>query len=157
MNGGGGRATGEIILGIALAVAGVLLLIGTTSITVAPVYSRVGPRVFPFLVAGGLIVVGLLNVLESWKGKQTPPDEHKATPWPIALISAAILADALLLERLGFVVSSTMLFALVAAGFGSRRHLRNLLVGLALASLAYVTFVYGLGLNLPGGILTGWF
>jgi putative tricarboxylic transport membrane protein len=156
MNGGGGRATGEIVLGIALAIAGVLLLIGTTSITVAPVYSRIGPRVFPFLVAGGLIAVGLLYAFESWKGRQTPTDEHKVTFWPIAVISGGIVADALLLERLGFVLSSTILFILVAAGFGSRRHLRNAVVALALASLAYITFVYGLGLRLPAGILAGW-
>lgn len=153
---GGGRATGEILLGIALVIAGVLLLVGTTWIAVAPTYSRVGPRVFPFAVAGGLIAVGLLYTFESWKGTQTPTDEHRASPWPVALISAGIIADALLLERLGFILSSTILFLLVAAGFGSRRHLRNISVGLALATIAYVTFVYGLRLNLPAGILAGW-
>jgi putative tricarboxylic transport membrane protein len=156
MTTGGSRATGEILLGLALIAAGVLLLIGTTWITVAPTYSRVGPRVFPFAVAGGLIIVGLLYTLESWKGAQTPVDEHKAASWPVALITAGIIAEALLLERLGFVLSSTVLFVLVAAAFGSRRHLRDAVIGLALATLAYVTFVYGLGLNLPAGVLAGW-
>jgi putative tricarboxylic transport membrane protein len=107
-------------------------------------------------VAGGLIIVGLLYTLESWKGAQTPVDEHKAASWPVALIAAGIIAEALLLERLGFVLSSTVLFVLVAAAFGSRRHLRDAVIGLALATLAYVTFVYGLGLNLPAGVLAGW-
>jgi putative tricarboxylic transport membrane protein len=49
-----------------------------------------------------------------------------------------------------------VLFVLVAAAFGSRRHLRDAVIGLALATLAYVTFVYGLGLNLPAGVLAGW-
>jgi putative tricarboxylic transport membrane protein len=154
--GGGGRATGEILFGIALVVAGALLLLGTTAIAVAPSYSRVGPRVFPFAIAGGLMIVGLLYTIESWKAAQTPVDEHDVSIWPIAMISAGIVADALLLERLGFILSSTILFMLVAAAFGSRRYLRDAVTGLALASLAYVTFVYGLGLRLPAGILAGW-
>jgi putative tricarboxylic transport membrane protein len=53
-------------------------------------------------------------------------------------------------------LSSTILFVLVAIGFGSRRYLRDGLVGLALSAVAYVTFVYGLGLKLPAGSFTGW-
>jgi putative tricarboxylic transport membrane protein len=154
--GGGSRATGEILLGIALVVAGVLLLLGTTAIAVAPSYSRVGPRVFPLAIAGGLMIVGLLYTIESWKGAQTPLDEHAVSIWPLVIIAVGIVADALLLERLGFILSSTILFMLVAAAFGSRRYLRDAVIGLALASLAYVTFVYGLGLRLPAGILAAW-
>jgi putative tricarboxylic transport membrane protein len=137
-------------------VLGALLLLGTTAIAVAPSYSRVGPRVFPFAIAGGLMLLGLLYTIESWKGAQTPLDEHDVSIWPIAMISAGIVADALLLERLGFILSSTILFMVVAVAFGSRRYLRDAATGLALASLAYVTFVYGLGLRLPAGILAGW-
>jgi putative tricarboxylic transport membrane protein len=151
-----GRAVGEILLAIALVAAGGLLFLGTLSIAVAPTYSRVGPRVFPFAVAIGLIVVGLVYALESWKGRQTPPDEHHASPWPLALIGTGLIADALLLERLGFILSSAILFVVVAAAFGSRRHLRDAFVGLILAIVAYVTFVHGLGLNLPAGILARW-
>jgi len=64
--------------------------------------------------------------------------------------------DALLFEWLGFILSSTLLFLLVAIGFGSRMYVRDVVLGLALAVVAYVTFVYGLGLSLPGGILASW-
>jgi putative tricarboxylic transport membrane protein len=57
---------------------------------------------------------------------------------------------------LGFVLSSALLFVLVAIGFGSRHYLRDLLLGLALAATAYVTFVHGLGLQLPPGLFAGW-
>src|SRR5688500_16994388 len=98
--GGGSRAT-EILLGIALVIAGALLLPGTTAIAVAPSYSRVGPRVFPFAIAGGLMIVGLLYTIESWKAAQTPIDEHVVSLWPVAMIGSGIVVDALLLERLG--------------------------------------------------------
>jgi putative tricarboxylic transport membrane protein len=153
---GGGRATGEILLGIALIVAGLLFFWGTIEIHVAPTYSKVGPRVFPFAISFGLVVLGILYFLESWRGVQTPPDEHAATHLPVFIISAAIVLDALLFEWLGFILSSTLLFLLVAIGFGSRMYVRDVVLGLALAVVAYVTFVYGLGLSLPGGILASW-
>jgi putative tricarboxylic transport membrane protein len=153
---GGGRATGEILLGVALIVAGLLFFWGTTEIHVAPTYSKVGPRVFPFAVAGGLVLIGFLYLLESWRGVQTPPDGHAVSIWPVLVISAAIVLDALLFEWLGFILSSTLLFVLVAIGFGSRMFLRDVALGLALATVAYFTFVHGLGLSLPSGILAGW-
>jgi putative tricarboxylic transport membrane protein len=153
---GGDRATGEILLGIALIVAGLLFFWGTGQIHVAPTYSKVGPRVFPFAISFGLVLLGALYLLESWRGVQTPPDEHTASIWPVFIISAAILLDALLFEWLGFILSSTLLFLLVAIGFGSRTYARDLVLGFALAVVSYITFVYGLGLSLPAGILASW-
>jgi putative tricarboxylic transport membrane protein len=150
---GGGRATGEILLGAALILAGILLFYGTLLIHVAPTYSRVGPRVFPFAVAAGLGILGALYLFHSLRGKQTPSEEHTSHSSPVLIISFALIADALLLERLGFILSSALLFVLVAVGFGSRSYLRDALLGLALATVAYVTFVLGLGLQLPAGLL----
>ena len=152
----GGKPLGELFLGFALVLLGILILAGTLSITVAPAYSRVGPRVFPFVVAAGMIVLGILYALESWKGAQTPAEDHPVNLWPIVLISGGIIVDALLMPSLGFILSSTILFVLVAVGFGSRRYLRDGLVGLALSAVAYVTFMYGLGLRLPAGPFAGW-
>ena len=152
----GGKPLGELFLGFALVLLGISILAGTLSITVTPAYSRVGPRAIPFAVAAGLIVLGLLYALESWKGTQTPAEDQAVNLWPIVLISGGIILDALLMPSLGFILSSTVLFVLVAAGLGSRRYLRDGLVGLALSAVAYVTFVYGLGLRLPAGPFAGW-
>ena len=152
----GGKPLGELFLGFALVLLGILILAGTLSITVTPAYSRVGPRAFPFAMAAGMIVLGLFYALESWKGTQTPAEDQAVNLWPIVLISGGIILDALLMPSFGFILSSTILFVLVAAGFGSRRYLRDGLVGLALSAVAYVTFVYGLGLRLPAGPFAGW-
>jgi putative tricarboxylic transport membrane protein len=152
----GGKPLGELFLGFALVLLGILILAGTLSIPVAPAYSQVGPRVFPFVVAAGMIVLGILYPLESWKGAQTPAEDHAVNLWPVVLISGGIIVDALLMPSLGFILSSTILFVLVAVGFGSRRYVRDGLVGLALSAVAYVTFMYGLGLRLPAGPFAGW-
>ncbi|HKP24606.1 MAG TPA: tripartite tricarboxylate transporter TctB family protein, partial [Dongiaceae bacterium] len=61
----------------------------------------------------------------------------------------------LLFEFLGFVPTAAILFFCVSFGFGSRRYLRDAIIAIALAVVAYVGFVHALGLHLPAGILGG--
>jgi putative tricarboxylic transport membrane protein len=63
------------------------------------------------------------------------------------------LADIILLEPAGFVVASTVLFWCAARGFGSRRWVRDVAVGLAFSAFAYVFFTRALSLSLPAGRL----
>ncbi|HET6618623.1 MAG TPA: tripartite tricarboxylate transporter TctB family protein [Dongiaceae bacterium] len=55
----------------------------------------------------------------------------------------------------GFIPTAAFLFLCVAIGFGSRRYLRDLIIGILLATAAYVGFVHGLGLPLPAGAVGG--
>ena len=67
------------------------------------------------------------------------------------LVAAALVLDVVLMPPLGFVVASAVLFACVAAAFGSRRFVLDAALGLAFAGAIYVVFVHGLGLHLPAG------
>jgi len=71
----------------------------------------------------------------------------------VAVIVAALALHALLVSRLGFVLSSALLYAGVALGFGERRLWRSGAVGLVLALAAYLAFTRLLGLRLPAGVL----
>ena len=74
--------------------------------------------------------------------------------WPaFAWVTGGIFAYGLLVERLGFVPSSVLLFIAVARSFGSRRWVLNAVVGLVLAAFIFAVFNYGLGLTLPPGVL----
>ena len=73
----------------------------------------------------------------------------------VAIIVAGLIAHMNLLKPLGFVPAGLILFWSVAFAFGSRRYGRDVIVGLLLALFAYVGFTYGLGLQLPPGILKG--
>ena len=66
----GGKPLGELFLGFALVLLGILILAGTLSITVAPAYSRVGPRAFPFAVAAGMIVLGFFTRLRAGRARR---------------------------------------------------------------------------------------
>jgi putative tricarboxylic transport membrane protein len=60
------------------------------------------------------------------------------------------------LDLAGFVIASTLLSVSVAAGFGSRRPLRDAAAALVLSVILYVTFTRGLGLALPAGSMMAW-
>jgi putative tricarboxylic transport membrane protein len=73
----------------------------------------------------------------------------------VAWIVLGAIVTLALLERAGFLISSTLLFCLTARGFGSQRWARNLVVGIAFALGVYLLFTRGLSLALPAGLLQG--
>lgn len=129
----------------------------TATLRVAALYAKVGPRLFPGLVAAGLILIGALLAREALRGGPGGSDAPPAqTQWgAFILVSAGLLLQALLIERLGFVLASTILFCFVAMAFGSRRHLRDAAIGVILSAVIFVGFTRGLDLSLPAGILEG--
>ena len=60
-----------------------------------------------------------------------------------------------LLRPAGFVPAGVVLFMNVTFAFGSRRFGRDAMIGFFLVLFAYIGFTYGLGLQLPPGILKG--
>jgi hypothetical protein len=75
---------------------------------------------------------------------------------PLLPLALGLLAFVALLELAGFVVAGTALFACAASAFGSRRRLRDALVGFALCAAVYALFVHGLGVMLPAGLAASW-
>ncbi|HEX7022337.1 MAG TPA: tripartite tricarboxylate transporter TctB family protein [Trueperaceae bacterium] len=151
---------GDLFMSLGVLALGTYFVVGAFNIRVLPSYARIGPRFFPLLVAGGLLLCGLLLLLQALRGQAAPPEETEdvdvaARPnWlAVAVLAAALLADVLLIERLGFVLASTLLFWGVAFGFGSRFYLRDVLAGLVLSLVAYLAFTRLLDLTLPAGIL----
>ncbi|WP_373505481.1 tripartite tricarboxylate transporter TctB family protein [Aestuariivirga sp.] len=149
---GAGLAIG---LGL-ITLAGVIGL-DAAHMQVPPSYARVGPQVFPAVIAIGLFMSGLAVAWQAWRGVKTDEEaEQHPTEWrSVAIIAVALIAHLNLLKPLGFVPAGAMLFTAVAFAFGSRSYLRDVLIGLALSLAAYIGFGYGLGLQLPPGILKG--
>lgn len=151
---------GDLLFALGVLALGGYFALGAFDIRVLPGYARIGPRFFPLVVALGLLVCGALLLIQALRGKAAPPeatedaDSSAPTDWRAPLLlSLALLADILLMRRLGFVLASTLLFWLAAVAFGNRTHLRTLLVGFALASGVYLAFTRLLDLRLPQGVL----
>jgi putative tricarboxylic transport membrane protein len=144
---------GESVLGGAVLALGLFVAVQTSLLAVAPSQATVGPRLFPFLVATGLIVVGAALLREAWFGHVAHEGGFELDWRAVGLVSAGLVLQMLLLESLGWIVAATLLFVAATLAFGSRRLVLDAAIGIVLAGLAFAIFNYGLGLSLPTGTL----
>ena len=148
-------AVPELLVGIGLLACAGAVAWQTLAIPVSPLYSKVGPTVFPNLTMVGLMVLALLLILAAFRGGWQP-EEEKETPtdWrAMGFVVIGLLANLLLIRPLGFTAASVIMFVLVCYGFGSRHTLRDALTGLVLALAAYFGFARALGVNIGAGFI----
>ena len=151
MTSGRSLRVGEAVLGGGLLLLGLFISLQTMALRVAPSQAAVGPRVFPMLVAAGLLVIGALLLREALLGR-VAHGQGFSLDWRAAgIVAVALLLTPWLIEPLGWIPAAALLFALTAIAFASRRWLRELLIGLGLSAVAFLVFGYGLDLGLPVG------
>lgn len=148
----------HLAIGVFLLIVGAVLAYGAKQFPVDKGYSILGPHVFPMVIAGFLLLLGGILSWEAVTGgfhnldadDDVGADEAKATNKTGAFwVSSGILVEALLITHIGFVLASSILFALTARGFGSKRPLRDIGIGLGLTLPLFWLFTSGLGLALP--------
>jgi putative tricarboxylic transport membrane protein len=149
------RSGAEIALSIGVVVLGAGVAVVTAGLPSEGGYARIGPNVIPAALAAGIIALGLWLSFEAFTGGWRKRDEPQEIfqPSPFLWVSAGLFAHMALIGWAGFVVAGTALFACVARGFGSRRFVRDSIIGLALALGVFVFFVKLLNVNLPAGWL----
>lgn len=152
------RQAGPLAVAAGVIGLGLVLLVGAFRISGEAAYAGVGPRAFPVLVGGALTLLGLILAVAIARGMVLTPESGEdvdatleADLRPLAWIVAGLVLSVVLLERAGFPVTGALLFTLTARAFGSRRLVRNVLIGLLVATATYVVFARGLGVSLPGG------
>lgn len=146
---------GEVATALALVLLALASLWQTSVIPVSPIYARVGPTLFPWIAASGLLVIALLLLVQALRGG-FGVEENLAVDWrATAWVAAGLAANAVLIGTAGFVFSATALFVCVARGFGSAAPLRDAAIGLAIAFGAYFGFEKLLGVNIGAGMLEG--
>lgn len=151
---------GELSISLGLLVLGLYVVIDTRSIAETQGYGQVGPRLFPSLIGAGLILLGGIlgwqAVSGGWRNVPLDQVEHDFPDWrAFAVISAGVILHMVLVGWAGFIIASTLLFTLIAYGFGSRRVLRDAGIGVVLCTVVFFLFTRALGLSLPGGWLGG--
>lgn len=141
------------------------LLVGMLMMEVPDSVDFPGPRFFPAIITGViyvLVVVEVINIFRHWSNGSLGTTADDAAPatfsWrSLVWVIGGFLAFSLLLEFLGWILGAALLFWCVARGFGSKRPLFSLIVGLTVSSIAYIAFDMALGLSLPSGLLGGGF
>ena len=151
---------GQVAVAAGVLAVGALVFGGSFFLPPGGGYAQVGPGVVPRVVGFVTIILGVFLLREAWAGGFENVDEAAEAKlpmdWPaFGWVSGGIIAYGLLIEVLGFIFASTILFVMVARGFNSRRWGLNVVTGLVLGSAVLAMFNYGLGLTLPAGILKG--
>ena len=161
----GRRTIDRAELGVALllGVIGAVVLFDAARLDVP--YSQsdpVGPRTVPFIVAGLLLVCAFslgLNVARGGHGvaeEGEDVDLTAPTEWRVVLpLLATFVANVLLIDVLGWVISGALLFFGSSWALGSRHPVRDLVISLALSVATFYGFYSGLGILLPAGVLDG--
>jgi putative tricarboxylic transport membrane protein len=110
---------GHLWIGLGTALLGVLLAIGASQIGGAAGYGGAGPAFLPWLVSLVLIGLGLLQAAVALRSGEELVEAPAFDPrWKaVAWVSVGVLLNALLIERIGFIPSCALLFALAARGF----------------------------------------
>jgi putative tricarboxylic transport membrane protein len=138
---------------------GLFLLYSAFQIGSVRGYSVVGPSIMPIIVSLGLTALGLALALRTtlWPDRDLAAlsaDEAAATHWPTTgLLGALLVAYALALGPLGYIVSTAILLPICARVMGSRALLRDIVVGVAMSIVVFVGFTRFLHIRLPAGIL----
>jgi len=120
-----------------------------SQLTVSSTYG-LGPKAVPFVIAGGLALLGLGHLVMAFRGTWPAPEAGDALPIVIILSGFATLIAIIGLGG-GFIPATTILFAATASAFGRRAILTDLVIGLVLATIVYLVFDKLLTLSLPSG------
>ena len=145
----------ETTAGSIVTVVGVLMLL--ESMKFAYFLDGVpGPGFLPRWIAVGLVCTGLVLTV---KGLRPGMVLQEAIQWPdaggwkrIALMLGALAVALILLEKLGFMVVTTVFMAVLIFGLGVRSWVMLVSVPLVAAIGLYVVFAVWLRVPLPKGI-----
>jgi putative tricarboxylic transport membrane protein len=148
-----GLRLGEAVLAGFILLLGAFVAVETALLRTGPGYAAIGPKLFPWLVAAGLLLVGVALLYEARAGAVAHPTGFELDLAPTLVVTGGLVLQMLLIRPLGFVIATAVVFVAVAWALGSRRILLNAAVGLVLCALTYVAFTRGLGLVLPAGML----
>lgn len=160
---------GQLAVSIGVLLASALMMWGASDIPSDAGYAGVGPNFLPWLAALALAACGATLLWQAWRGAFNDMPEPSGAPhgdWhALAWVVAGVAANATLIERLGFIASCGLCFALavrglrIAEGKSSgtfAQTMKDLLVGFAIAAPVFWLFTKVLAVNLPALTTTGW-
>jgi putative tricarboxylic transport membrane protein len=159
----------QALIGAGALVLGALMAWGATGISSDAGYAGVGPNFIPWAVALALLACGAMLLWEAfsggWREMEEPSGAAKGDWRALAWVLGGLAANALLLERAGFIIACTACFMLAVRGLrasegkphgGTRGLVMDAVTGMLIAAPAYWLFTKLLGISLPGLTTTGW-
>lgn len=143
---------GVIAVGIGLLAIAAVIHADAAQMSMAPLYAKMGPKVVPRLVAGGLVLFGALTVFGAFRGwfPEREKEDLAGAAWVAGGLAFTIASLQL---QFGFVAAMTALFACTSRAMGRRAFLVDSVIGAAIGLCVYLLFTRLLALSLPQGPL----
>ena len=114
-----------------------------------------GPMAFPLLLGLSLLALSILLYAQSRPSPQFRYSHifPKGEVLKVLFVLGALFLSLLVFERIGFVISTFALLALLFRGIGGKTMVRSIVYGLIISLAAYLSFYYLLAVRLPKGVL----
>lgn len=140
-----------LFIAVILAVIAVVIIWQMSMMRLPPIQQRVGPTVFPYAIAIALLLLSIGTLVSALRGSF--PAREKTNLAPILWIVSGLLAQIMLLSSAGFAISTGVMFAFTAKGFGRGKLWQTIPIGTVFALIVWFIFARGLQLSLPSGPL----
>lgn len=140
-----------LVIALVLGAIAATVIYQTSQMRLPPNAARVGPTVFPYVVAAGLALLSVGTVVSALRGSFPARDRDNVAP--IVWIVGGLVCQMLVMGSVGFSIATGVLFACTAAGFGRRQVWISLPIGIAFSFVIWIIFARGLQLALPMGPL----
>ncbi len=168
-----GRAgSRDVVGGAVFAVFGVVCMVSALQIRPDPSAASVlGPRVAPLVIGGLTVLFALVLVGQGLRGRpeQSAEAAEPAEPAepaeltareahgirPVLVTFAFLAAYVVAFIPVGFVLSTIAFLVALTTWVDRDKILRNVLFGVGFAVVVYALFTFGLGVQLPPGLLRG--
>ncbi len=150
-----------------LALAGSLLLISlivlwdTNRAGDPAIGVSVSPKLFPYFVGTFLLLLSVALIIQILRGKiATPEGEHEGAEIKrsdfkaFVMVLGSIISFVILIQRAGFVISSTITFFGITLAFGIANKLKAVAIAAVFSIIVYEGFTRFLNVDLPAGWLT---
>ena len=150
----------EIVPAALLVLIGIYMVVDGHGLRTPATEGAIGPRFFPYVVGGGLIVVGTWLAVAIWRGDHAEPeqgedvDAEARSDWrTLGALAGLMLLYVLILEPVGYLLSTIGLFAGTAYTLGARDPRSLVAVSLLAPFITFLVFTRLLGVYLPNGLL----
>lgn len=140
-----------LIVGVLLLAVAILVGYDASQQTIVSTYG-IGPTAMPYVVACGLVILGLAHFVTAFRGGLPQPEaaDTAALLWIagglVCLIACIGLGG-------GFILAIALLFACTARGMGRQAFAVDFAIGFAMGLIIFLTFAKLLTLILPAGPL----
>lgn len=140
-----------LVVAAALAALAAVLVLDASRLPATSMYGM-GPEAMPVVIAIGLGLLAIGNLIDALRGN-LPPRES-ADPKPVLLILGGLAAlIAIIGLGGGFILATAVLFVATSAAFGRRALHVDVVIALVMSTLIYLAFDRLLTLSLPSGPL----